>query len=124
MNIPKVSVWKVVVAFIFLGLVSTNAMAKEDYNIKYFGQCGALYDGDRIVTSYSATTGKTTAFTIGKGCKNSHPDASRLIFSNFDSLQIKDFYVRGMKTNKEGMTRRTIIRKEGARYRVRGSVVK
>ncbi|TPP03939.1 hypothetical protein [Rhizobium glycinendophyticum] len=61
------------VGMISIGLAafaSTSALAKEDFNIKYFGKCGALYDGDKLVTRYSGKSGKTTGYAIGTGCKD------------------------------------------------------
>jgi hypothetical protein len=75
----------------------------------------ALYDGDKLVTRYSGRSGKTTARATGKACSKSHSDAEAVSFSFLDALGPEGFVARGEKTDEEGVTRRTIIRKEGAR---------
>lgn len=120
MNPYKFIISIFIIAVSVVGCTSMNAAAKDNYNIKYFGKCGALYNGDKLVTLYSSKSGKTTGYAIGVGCRKSHPDAARVGFSIYESLQIEGFFVRGVKT-KDGVTRRTIIRKEGGRYNVRSS---
>lgn len=120
----RIAISTVLVSFALTACTSTGGGQSVSYGIKYFGKCGALHDGDTLVTSYNRKSGKTTAYAIGTGCKNSHPRGEEINFSTFDTMQIQGFFVRGMKTNKEGVTRRTIIRKEGARYVVRSAVVK
>jgi hypothetical protein len=123
MKIHTVSLSVVLMAVGVAGCTSTAGMGPASFNIKYFGQCGALYDGDKLVTRYSGRTGKRTAYATGKGCSKSHPDAETVSFSLLDTISLGGFFVRGERTNKEGVTRRTIIRKEGARYVVRSSVL-
>ncbi|QRF54352.1 hypothetical protein D4A92_22810 (plasmid) [Rhizobium rosettiformans] len=113
--------------FVSMGLAactSTGGGQAASYGIKYSGQCGALYNGEALVTTYNRKSKRTTAYAIGKGCKNSHPRGEEVNFTTFDTMQIEGAFVRGMRTNKEGVTRRTIIRKDGARYAARSAVVK
>lgn len=123
MRIYAISLSAVVVAVGLAACTSTTGTGPASFNIKYFGQCGALYDGDRLVTRYSARSGKTTAYATGKGCSKVHPDAETVSFSLLDTISVDGFVVRGERTNKEGVTRRTIIRKEGARYTARSSTL-
>ncbi|QGG93573.1 hypothetical protein GH983_23975 (plasmid) [Agrobacterium sp. MA01] len=113
--------------FVSIGLsacTSTGGGQTTSYGIKYAGQCGALYNGEALVTTYNRKSGKTTAYAIGKNCKKSHPRGQEVNFTTFDTMQIEGSFVRGMRTNKEGVTRRTIIRQDGARYAARSAVVK
>ncbi|TPP03928.1 hypothetical protein [Rhizobium glycinendophyticum] len=106
----------VVAITIALASCSTVPGGAPQFNMKYFGKCGLLHDGDKLVTKYDKKTRKRNAYVLGENCKTSYPNGGDIYYSTFDSLSIEKFLVRGVRTNKEGITRYTIIRKNGARY--------